>query len=108
MRRAQPVTYYVYIIASPSQTLYTGVTNNLERRIAEHKSGVGSAFVRRYRITRLVHVERFDDIRTAIAREKQIKGLRRSKKISLIGAENSGWQDLASDVESRDSSLRSE
>ena len=88
-------TYYVYIITNRSKTLYTGVTNNLERRMWEHKHGTGSTFASRYKIDRLVYYESFDDIRNAIDREKQIKGLLRIKKISLIVSRNPAWRDLS-------------
>ena len=87
--------YYVYILTNRSGTLYTGITNNLERRTAEHKRGTGSAFTRKYRITRLVYFEATDDVNAAIAREKQIKGWLRAKKIALIEAENPSWRDLS-------------
>jgi putative endonuclease len=89
--------YYVYIMASVSGTLYTGVTNNLERRVQEHKSGRGSQFTAKYRIIKLVHYETLGDIRQAIEREKQIKKWRREKKVRLIEEENPGWRDLAID-----------
>jgi putative endonuclease len=73
-------TYYVYILSSRSRTLYTGVTNNLQRRIAEHRSGVAPGFTSKYKISRLVHFEMFADIRNAIMREKQIKKWRREEK----------------------------
>jgi putative endonuclease len=94
-------------MASPSQTLYTGVTNDLERRIAEHKNGTGSQFATRYHAKRLVYLEEFADIRAAIEPEKQIKGWLRTKKIALIEAMNPEWMDL-SEGTIRDSSLRSE
>ena len=86
---------FVYIIASRSHNLYTGVTNHLERRIAEHGDGLLPGFTQRYRIHRLVHYESFGDIRTAIAREKQIKAWSRKKKLALIEANNPTWVDLA-------------
>lgn len=76
--------YYVYIVTNRSRTLYTGVTNNLERRVYEHRHGLVRGFTRRYNITRLVYYETSGSIDDAIAREKQIKGWLRSKKISLI------------------------
>jgi len=87
--------YYVYIMTNRSKTLYTGVTNNIERRVWEHKTGVGSTFAVKYKLDRLAYFERFDDIRSAIDREKQIKGLLRIKKIRLIVAENPTWRDLS-------------
>jgi len=96
-------------VASKSRTLYTGVTNNLERRVYEHKHKLMPGFTAKYNITRLVHYEVTNDIRDAIAREKQIKGWLRAKKIALIEAENPNWRDLSEDwLDERDSSLRSE
>ncbi len=91
-------TYYVYILASRSRTLYTGMTNNIERRMAEHRAGRVPGFTARYNIFRLIHVEIFGDIRVAIAREKEIKGWRREKKIELIQRRNRTWQDLSEQV----------
>jgi len=88
-------TYSVYILASRSRNVYTGVTNNLERRMIEHRQGLVPGFTTRYKIFRLVHFEEFGDIRDAIAREKEIKGWRREKKISLIKRHNPTWADLA-------------
>ena len=88
-------TYCVYILASRSRILYTGVTNNVQRRMAEHREGLVPGFTTRYRIFRLVHFEVFGDIRYAIAREKEIKGWRREKKIWLIERHNPMWQDLS-------------
>lgn len=72
--------YYVYILASRSRTLYTGVTNNLKRRILEHRQGSVPGFTRKYRIRRLVHFEPFDDVHRALVCEKRIKAWRREKK----------------------------
>jgi len=90
-------TYYVYILASRSRNLYTGVTNNLERRIAQHRSGLILGFTRRYRIFRLVRYETFGDIRMAIAREKEIKAWRWEKRLCLIEHDNPRWDDLATE-----------
>ncbi len=87
--------YYVYIMSSRSRNLYTGVTNNLIRRTAQHKFATFPGFTARYRVHRLVYVEPFADIRNAIAREKQIKAFRREKKIALIEGLNPTWGDLA-------------
>ncbi len=87
--------YSVYILASRSRTLYIGVTNDLQRRMIEHRQGLVPGFTARYRIFRLVHFEQFANILDAIAREKEIKGWRREKKIWLIERENPTWQDLA-------------
>jgi putative endonuclease len=89
-----PRTYYVYILANRSRTLYVGVTNDLARRIHEHRSGTGSAFANRYGLRRLVHVECTVRPRDAIAREKQIKRWSRAKKLALIAESNPDWTDL--------------
>jgi putative endonuclease len=88
-------TYCVYILASRSRNLYAGVTNNLHRRVAEHREGRTAGFTSKYNIFRLVHYEVFSDIRNAIAREKEIKAWRREKKVSLIERGNPTWHDLA-------------
>jgi putative endonuclease len=75
-------------------TLYTGVTNNLKRRVYEHKTGAGSSFTKRYKITKLVYFELTEDIEVAITREKQIKAGSRQKKIDLVNAFNPKWEDL--------------
>ena len=87
--------YYVYIMTNRSGTLYTGVTNDLERRVAEHKGGRLRGFASRYRITRLVHFEETNDVAAALERERQIKGWSRAKKVSLIEDDNPGWKDLS-------------
>jgi len=88
-------TYCVYILASRSRNLYTGVTGGLEGRMIEHRQRLISGFTARYRIFRLVYFEEFADVRGAIAREKEIKGWRREKKIWLIKRANPTWEDLA-------------
>ena len=101
--------YWVYILASATRTLYTGVTNDLMRRVYEHRIGSGSEFTGKYRVHRLVHFEQTENGRVAIAREKQIKGWSRSKKIALIESENPNWKDLAEGwYPKADSTLRSE
>ena len=87
--------FFVYIVSNNSMTLYTGVTNNLERRVAAHKTGEGSGFTSRYHFDRLVYFETYDLVIDAIAREKQIKGLTRAKKIALIKSLNPTWRDLS-------------
>ncbi len=87
--------YYVYIMASISRVLYVGVTDDIVRRVAEHKAGEIEGFTKQYRLKKLVHYEEFGDIRQAIAREKQLKGWRREKKVELIEAENPNWKDLS-------------
>jgi putative endonuclease len=87
--------YCVYIMCNPHNTvLYTGVTNQLERRVLEHRAGKGGGFTKKYNITKLVYVEIGDDINLAIAREKQIKAGSRKKKIELIESINPEWKDL--------------
>jgi putative endonuclease len=76
--------YWVYILASRSHNFYVGMTNNLERRLGEHKSDASEDFTARYNINRLVWYERYHYVKNAIAREKQIKDWRREKKIALI------------------------
>lgn len=88
-------SYYVYILTNKSKTLYTGVTNDLKRRLYEHKNKLIPGFTSRYRIDKLVYFEETNDIKVAIAREKQIKGWLRVKKIALIESTNPQWQDLS-------------
>ena len=90
-------SYYVYILASRSRNLYIGVTNNLYRRMIQHRLGLVPGFTSQYKIFRLAHYEVFGDIRAAIAREKEIKGWRREKKVWLIQKHNPTWHDLAAD-----------
>jgi len=87
-------TFYVYILSSLSRRLYTGVTNDLRRRLWEHREGSPGSHTARYRITRLVYFEATCDIRGAIAREKQIKSWTREKRLRLIEESNPGWLDL--------------
>jgi putative endonuclease len=89
------MTYYVYIMASASRVLYTGVTNNIERRARQHNECRVPGFSARYRTRQLVYVEPFGDVRAAIAREKQIKGWLRTKKLALIRSLNPHWADLS-------------
>ncbi len=89
--------YYVYIMASRSRALYTGVTNDLQQRVYQHQHHVSPGFTSRYDVTRLVYYEVTRDIRSAIAREKQIKGWLRAKKVSLIESVNPRWEDLSAD-----------
>ena len=115
--------YYVHILASASRTLYTGVTNNLQRRVLQHRSKSLAGFTALYNINRLVYYETTGDVRAAIAREKQIKGWSRAKKVALIESVSRDWKDLregwygpqahplaepAKKQTERDSSLRSE
>ena len=87
-------TYYVYILASRSRSLYIGVTNDMARRLWMHRDGQVHTTAK-YRIVRLVYVETTDDVRAAIAREKQLKGWVRRKRLTLISAANPTWDDLA-------------
>ncbi len=92
--------YFVYIMANNYHTvLYTGVTNNLARRVYQHRTGRGSWFTSKYQITKLVYYEVTEDALSAIAREKQIKASSRRKKIEMIATLNPGWRDLAADWE---------
>ena len=96
--RAMPIERNpcVYIIASGHYgTLYIGVTSNLMARLHKHREGITGGFVKRHAIYRLVHFEMFDDMETAIKREKQLKNWHRPWKINLINAENPDWRDLA-------------
>jgi putative endonuclease len=85
---------YIYILTNSRRTLYTGVTNNLSKRLIEHKNEPYESFARKYNCDKLVHVEYFDRITDALLREKQIKSWRRSKKIELIESMNSKWDTI--------------
>ncbi len=87
--------YYVYIMISLSRTLYTGVTSNLEQRVFQHKHHLVPGFTSTYHITRLVYFDVTTDVRSAIEREKQIKGWSRAKKLALISSVNINWDDLS-------------
>ena len=87
--------YYVYIMASRSPTLYTGLTRDLCRRALEHQNGEIEGFTKRYHVNRLVYYEAFKYVTHAIAREKQIKAWTRAKRLALIKSDNPTWQDLA-------------
>jgi putative endonuclease len=89
--------YYVYIMTNIARTLYTGVTNNLERRAYEHKMKLIPGFTARYNLNRLVYYEIAVNISSAIKREKQIKGWLRNKKIELVESINPEWKDLSID-----------
>ena len=88
-------SFYVYIMASHSRVLYTGVTNDLCRRVHQHKHKLIEGFTSKYNVNMLVHYETTNDILSAIEREKQIKGWRREKKVALIEATNPRWIDLS-------------
>src|SRR5271167_4554524 len=89
--------YYVYIITNPSRTLYTGMTNNLRRRIDEHKRKLVPGFTARYNITRLVYFAVFEDVRNAIDCEKKVKSWTRAKRVALVESKNPNWDDLSRD-----------
>jgi putative endonuclease len=87
--------YYVYIMTNKARTLYVGVTNNLEQRVAQHKEKLVEGFTSRYGLNELAYYASTNDVREAIAREKQIKGWIRAKKIALIEEMNPDWDDLS-------------
>ena len=102
--------YYVYILSNKSRTLYVGVTNDLERRLYEHRMKVVPGFTEHYGLTSLVYYESTTDVKSAIEREKEIKGWVRRKKTALIHSLNPEWKDLSGEWDSpqpRDPSLRS-
>ena len=87
--------YFVYIMTSNSlSTMYIGVTNDLGRRVFEHRTGMGSEFASKYRVSRLVYVEEYENPTDAITREKQLKGWKRIRKNELVRAANPDWKDL--------------
>ncbi len=89
--------YSVYIIASKSRVLYVGITNDLGRRVCEHKNDFTEGFSKKYRCHRLVYFESFDDVNKAIDREEQLKRWNRTKKVWLIERRNPTWEDLAAE-----------
>jgi putative endonuclease len=90
-------SYFVYIVASPSRTIYIGITNDLRRRVHEHKMKETPGFTATYHIDRLVWFQEFSEVDAAISRENQLKGWRRDKKIKLIESMNPSWDDLSSE-----------
>jgi len=88
-------TYYIYIMTNQSRTLYLGFTNNIRKRVRQHKEGLIDGFTSRYKLDTLVYFETFSDVTSGIAREKQIKRWRREKKLLLITQENPDWRDLS-------------
>jgi len=88
-------TFYVYIMASKSRVIYTGLTNALSRRVFEHKTGRIPGFTQKYKVHRLVYFESWQYIRSAIAREKEIKHWIRQRRVELIESTNPRWEDLA-------------
>ena len=89
--------FYVYILASPSGTLYVGMTNDINKRSWQHKEKLVKGFTQKCNVIQLLYVETFGDPMSAIAREKQIKAYRREKKVALIDMENPEWRDLSKD-----------
>ncbi len=90
--------YYVYILSNLTKTLYTGVTNDLARRVFEHKGKFVAGFTNKYNLHKLVYYEQTRDVISALEREKQIKGLLRIKKIAPIETVNPNWNDLADEL----------
>jgi putative endonuclease len=91
--------YCVYIMTNTRNTvLYTGITNHLQRRVFEHRNGQGGIFIKAYNVTKLVYYEVTDSVHAALAREKQIKGGSRKKKIGLVNSLNPEWKDLYDDL----------
>ena len=91
---------YVYILSNKSKTLHIGVTNDLQRRIYEHKHKLINGFTKKYNLTSLVYFETFNNMQDAIQREKQLKNWHREWKINLMGSINPGWKDLSEDFNS--------
>ncbi len=89
--------FYVYIMSNMNRVLYVGMTNDLERRVLEHKSKLVPGFTSKYGLTRLVYYEVAEEPMSAIAREKEIKGWVRGKKLAMITEGNPGWRDLSAD-----------
>jgi putative endonuclease len=90
--------FYVYILASLSGTLYVGLTDDLKKRIEEHRLGLVDSFTKKYKVNRLMYYEIFRDADVAEGREKQIKKYRREKKIALFAKSNPRWEDLSKDI----------
>lgn len=91
--------YYIYILTDvTNRYMYIGVTNNLKRRVNEHKSEIITGYTQRYHIHKLVYYEEYHEINDAIAREKQLKGWRRAKKNALVFMKNPNWDDWSCDL----------
>ena len=90
--------YFVYILASQSGTLYVGLTDDMRKRMIEHKSGTFDGFTKKYKIDRLMYFETYSDPKFAASRERQIKGYRRERKIALFSERNPSWQDLTPEL----------
>lgn len=100
LREMKNHNYYVYILSNwNNKVIYVGMTNNLERRIYEHKSKLIEGFTKKYNLTKLVYYELTEDVNSAISREKEIKKWRREKKNNLIESLNPNWDDLSEDVD---------
>jgi len=95
--RMRPNAMYVYVLASKTRRLYVGVTNDMVRRLWQHRTGQVPGFTKKYSVSRLVYFESFDDPSVAIKREKQLKSWARVKKLALIESSNPGWVDHAAD-----------
>ena len=92
--------YFVYILTNKkNKVLYTGVTNNLYRRVCQHKEGKGSKFTLKYHVTKLVYYEIFENVMDALNREKQLKGGSRKRKIDLVNEVNPDWHDLFDELQ---------
>ena len=102
--RSYMKTYYVYIISNHSKTVYIGVTNNLIRRMYEHKNKLVDGFSKRYKLNKLVYLEECNEIGSAILREKQLKNWRREWKVNLIESVNPKWEDLSNGFTDAESS----
>lgn len=92
------LTFHVYILASLSGTLYVGLTDNLGRRLEEHRQGIFDSFTKKYKVNRLMYYEIFRNADAAASREKQIKKYRREKKIALFAKTNPRWKDLSKEL----------
>lgn len=90
--------YYMYVMSNRSKTIYTGMTNGLRKRVFQHKTGINEGFTKKYRLDRLVYWESYGQVLQAIAREKEIKGWLRIKKIELIASVNPTWADLSREL----------
>ena len=90
--------YYVYIMSSRSRVIYVGMTNDLRRRVLQHRQKLVEGFTQKYNVTQLVYYEVTNDVHSALAREKEIKAWRRSKKVALIESFNPVWKDLCGDL----------
>ncbi len=95
MPATQDRQYYVYILTNGTRTLYVGVTNDLERRMYENRNKLVAGFTRKYNVSWPAYYEQTSDVESAIAREKEIKGWRRSKKVALVESLNPLWKDLS-------------